>query len=66
MRYLENTKIPRVLKVGDIIVEMKYSENDKTFNECMLNILKQKIKQKCKFFICYKKGESNLSGRKKI
>lgn len=44
MEYLENTKIPRVLKVGDIIVEMKYSENDKTFNECMLNILKQKIK----------------------
>ena len=42
--YLENTKMPHTLKIGDIIVEIKYSENDKTFNECMLNILKRKIK----------------------
>ena len=25
-------------------IEMAYSENNKTFNECMLNILKRKYK----------------------
>lgn len=33
-----------VLKVGDMCVEMAYNENQKSFNECMLNILKQKAK----------------------
>ncbi len=32
-------------KVGDMSVEMDYSENHKSFNECMLNILKQKVKE---------------------
>lgn len=32
------------LKVGKMCVEMAYSENNKSFNECMLNILKQKVK----------------------
>ena len=33
------------LKVEDMCVEMAYSENDKSFKECMLNVLKQKIKE---------------------
>lgn len=31
------------LKVGDIVVEMIYSDNNKKFNECIINILKQKL-----------------------
>lgn len=31
------------IKVGDITVELKYSNNCRKFDECMLNILKQKI-----------------------
>ena len=34
------------LKVGEMCVEMEYSKNDKSFNECILNILKGKIKIK--------------------
>ena len=30
------------LKVGNMIVEFKYSENDKEINECLVNVLKQK------------------------
>lgn len=33
------------LKIGDMCVDMMYSQNNKSFNECMLNILKQKIKK---------------------
>ena len=32
------------LKIGDVVVEIEYSDNKKTFNECMVNILKQKKK----------------------
>ena len=32
------------LKVGDTKVMFEYSNNNKTFKECMLNILKQKLK----------------------
>lgn len=32
-----------MLKVGDIVVNIEYSENYKKFNECILNILKQKV-----------------------
>lgn len=38
-----NTENPYKIKVEDTIVEMEYSDNNKTFNECMLNILKEKI-----------------------
>ncbi len=31
-------------RVGDMSVEMAYSKNQKSFNECMLAILKQKVK----------------------
>lgn len=33
------------LQVGNITVEFKYSEKCKKINECMLNILKQKIEK---------------------
>lgn len=33
------------LKVGDMCVEMVYSEKNKSFNECMLKILEQKVKR---------------------
>ena len=32
------------LKVGNMNVDMIYSKNNKSFNECMLNILKLKTK----------------------
>ena len=31
------------LKVGNMYVEMAYNENEKRFNECILNILKKKV-----------------------
>lgn len=43
IQYLLNTKAPYKIKVEDTIVEMKYSNSNRTFNECMLNILKGKI-----------------------
>ena len=53
-QYLLNTKNPYQIKVEDMIVEMEYSNNSRTFNECMLNILKRK------------KGGKKDNGRKKI
>ncbi|HJJ05706.1 MAG TPA: hypothetical protein OIM45_07735 [Clostridiaceae bacterium] len=44
MEYLRKTENPYQIKGGNIIVQMEYSENCKKFNECMLNILKQKSK----------------------
>ena len=43
MEYLKKTENPYILKVGDIVVNIEYSENYKKFNECILNILKQKV-----------------------
>ena len=37
-----NTEKPYQLKIGDMVVEMTYSENNKKINECIINILKQK------------------------
>ncbi len=45
VNYLLNTKEPYTIKMDDMNIEMKYSENNKIFNECMLNILKQKYKK---------------------
>ena len=42
IEYISKTENPYKLKVGEMIVEIEYSENNKSFNECMLNILKQK------------------------
>ena len=44
MKYINNTENPYILKIGDMVVEIEYSDNKKTFNECMVNILKQKKK----------------------
>lgn len=33
------------LKVGEVCVEMAYAENGKKIEECMLNILRQKVKR---------------------
>jgi len=41
--YLLNTKNPYQIKVGNMVVNIEYSKNYKKFNECILNILKQKI-----------------------
>lgn len=42
--YLLNTENPYTLKMDNMNIEMTYSENNKTFNECMLNILNKKNK----------------------
>ena len=39
------------LKVGEMCVEMSYSKNNKSLNECMLNILKQKVKEGWQFVV---------------
>lgn len=44
IEYIKETENLYQLKIGSMIVELEYSENHKKFNECMLNILKQKIK----------------------
>ena len=41
---LVNHKDLYQLQVGDMIVEFKYSENDKKINECMINVLRHKSK----------------------
>lgn len=41
--YLVNNKDLYQLKVENITVEFKYSENDKKIDGCMLNILRDKI-----------------------
>ncbi len=43
IKYLNNSGNPYILKVDDMVVEIEYSDIKKTFNECMINILKQKI-----------------------
>lgn len=45
MKYLLNKENPYKLKVEGMIVEITYSKNNKKFEECMLNIIRQKIKQ---------------------
>lgn len=42
MEYLLKNEEPYELKVGDMVVEMQYSENKKSFKECMRNILSLK------------------------
>ena len=45
---IENlTKVEELyrLKVGNMCVDMAYSKNNKSFNDCILNILKQKMKK---------------------
>lgn len=42
---LVNNKDLYQLQVGNMTVEFKYSENDKKINECMINVLRQKIRK---------------------
>lgn len=45
IKFLNENKNPYILKVGDMVVETEYSDVKKTFNECMINILKQRVKK---------------------
>jgi len=45
INYLLSTENPYTLKMDNMNIEMTYSKNNKIFNECMLNILKQKYKK---------------------
>lgn len=45
LEHLSNNGKVYELKVGNINVEMSYSKSNKKIDECMLNILKQKIKK---------------------
>lgn len=40
--YALNTKNPYMLKMDNMNIEMIYSENNKTFKDCMKNILKNR------------------------
>ena len=42
--YLLKVQNPYQINVEDIVVTMEYTKTDKRFNECILNILKQKLK----------------------
>ncbi|MCI8700267.1 MAG: hypothetical protein HFJ47_02870 [Clostridia bacterium] len=54
IEYLLNKKNPYTIKTDNMDIEMIYSKSNKTFEECMLNILKRK------------KGGKKDNGRKKI
>ncbi len=43
--YLLNTKEPYILKIGNMNIEIIYSDNDKSFKDCMIKVLKQKIER---------------------
>lgn len=45
INYILNTKEPYTIKIDNMNIEMQYSKNNKTFNECMVNILKQKCQK---------------------
>ena len=42
--YLSKVQNPYQINVEDTVVTMEYAKTDKKFNECMINILKQKMK----------------------
>ena len=66
---VDNEK-PYKLKVGDTKVFFEYSNNNKTFKECMLNILNKKDKTGWHFFMStlyfMLKGGRLINGGKKI
>ena len=45
IKNLTKSEVLYTLKVENMCVNMAYSQNNKSFSECMLNILKQKIKK---------------------
>ena len=40
--YITNTDDMCSLKIDDMIINLEYTENNKSFKECMINILKLK------------------------
>lgn len=44
INYLSKVQNPYQINVENIVVTMEYTKTKKSFNECMINILKQKIK----------------------
>ena len=44
VKYLSSEKNPYQINVENIVVRMEYAKTNKTFNECMVYILKQKLK----------------------
>lgn len=43
IKFLNETENSYILKAQDMVVEIEYSDVKKTFNECMINILKQRV-----------------------
>ena len=43
-KYLSTAKNPYQINVENIVVTMEYNRTGKKFNECIVNILKQKLK----------------------
>ena len=39
-KFLLDRNNPYILKIDEMIVEVEYSNNNKTFKECIINILK--------------------------
>ena len=46
MEYLRENDDPYSIKVENVNVQFVYSENNKRFNECMINILKERLRYK--------------------
>ena len=46
IEYLKQNQYPYQMKVKNMNVKFEYSTNNKTFNECMVNLLKQKSKMR--------------------
>lgn len=42
--YLSKVQQPYQINVGNMVVTMEYTKTNKKFNECILNILKKKVK----------------------
>lgn len=42
IEYLEKAESKFPIKIGDMVVNIEYSDNNKSFNECMLNIFRRK------------------------
>ena len=67
IKFLNETENPYILKVGDMVVKFEYSDVKKTFNECMINILRQKKKMGWHFCLStlhYKWKGGKINGKK--
>ena len=42
--YLIKEKKPYVLEIDDMFITIEYTASNKSFNECMLDILEKKVK----------------------